>query len=238
MQWKTNSPSELVSIGSFAFQSTQFNCQLNLPTTLKSINKSAFAKSNFHGDLIIPDKLEIIGNKAFMNCSKFANNLEIPSSLITLGEASFQGCTGFNGSLTIGPLISSLPEDAFEATNFKSVHYVGTKNIENCYSVGGINPEIVFVTSNYEGESFCGKKVDKNKSPDPTMVDTAPESITSAEPDKNPIPEEKGQHKKLKTGAIIGIAVAVGVSVIAVVVLVIVFIHKKLAVFPLKKKMG
>lgn len=197
---------------------------LIIPSKFKIIESESFASCSGFTGLTLPESLIEIGNKAFINCTKFVGNLEIPSSVKALGQAAFQGCIGFDGSLTIGQQVSSLPENVFEATNFKSVYFTGTNNIENCNNLGGINPEIVHVPSNYEGESFCGKPIDKNTTV-PTIMITTPEQTISSELEPNPV--EQNKSKPMKKGAIITIGVVSDVVVIAVVVIVVLIINKK-----------
>ena len=200
---------------------------LTIPSKIRIIESESFASCSLFTGLILPESLIEIGNKAFINCTKFVGNLEIPSSVKVLGQAAFQGCTGFDGNLTIGQQVSSLPENVFEATNFKSVYFAGTNNIENCSNFGGINPAIVHVPINYEDESFCGKPIDKNGNPVPTIIITTPEQTFSSEIEPNPA--EQNKSKTMKKGVIIAIAVVSSVIFIVIVVVVITHQQKKIS---------
>ena len=153
--------------------------------------------------------------------------MTLPSELKTVGPAAFQGCNALHGCLTIGGKVTAIPEDSFVDTGFDSVRFLGTQNIADCHSIGGLKVDVVHVPIDYKDDSFCDLAVDKDDHPVTTPETTSDSESPSFHPDDGDDDDGKDK-KKLSTIAIISIVTSVVVLVVgSIIIVVVVMIDKK-----------
>ena len=96
-------PSKLETIGNDAFYHCRGLTSVVLPSKLESIGNDAFYDCDGLTSVVFPGRLESIGNWAFYSCNGLTS-IELPSSLKSVGDYAFYTCW----SLTVGPLPASL----------------------------------------------------------------------------------------------------------------------------------
>lgn len=132
-------PDDVVTIGEFAFYSTNigsvsfgnklekigdeafFYCnslssELLLPNSLKTIGRQAFRECNLQGKLILPNSLESIGDGAFQSAGHFSGDLIIPEKVTKLGIGTFSGAV-FTGYLVLNNVVE-LGNGCFQNSSF------------------------------------------------------------------------------------------------------------------------
>ncbi len=87
----TSNPSQLESIGTYAFGSTGLT-KVTLPPNLKTLGTQAFASCASLASATLNDGLESILNSAFSYCTSLTE-ITIPESVTSLGDSAFSGCS-------------------------------------------------------------------------------------------------------------------------------------------------
>jgi hypothetical protein len=79
------------SIGSYAFyQRTGYLSSLDIPSSVVTIGNYAFGSTNFTSPLVLPDSVTSIGIYAFGNCFGIPNTvLELPDNAVTVSSSAF-----------------------------------------------------------------------------------------------------------------------------------------------------
>lgn len=106
-------PESLEEIGASSFSGCSLlSGNLVLPSNLTSIGRWAFYNCSFSGRLILPDKLQFLDDGAFNSCGGFSGELTIPLSIDKIGDYTFYECGGLS-RLTLHDGIKSIGEYAF-----------------------------------------------------------------------------------------------------------------------------
>ena len=82
-------PNTVTSIGSYAFQGSQFT-NITIPSSVTSIGEHAFSSSGLTS-ITIPSSVTLIGDYAFSTCLRLTS-ITIPSSVTSIGDYAFYGC--------------------------------------------------------------------------------------------------------------------------------------------------
>jgi hypothetical protein len=155
-------PSDVVTIGDFAFSVSMCLKRINVPNGVEKIGDYAFSSRSTIEAISLPDSITYIGNYAFLggqiqdiNLSNkltyigdyafesciLMKNIVIPDSVTYLGAGVFKECQSLK-SVTIGSGVTKIYDDTFyrnhDLTTIvlpKSV----TKIYENFYECDGIN---------------------------------------------------------------------------------------------------
>ncbi len=85
---KITFPTSLSSIGTKAFQNSDFGDGFELNSNIKSIGSNAFQSSNITGELVIPSKVTTLADSSFYG-NKISGTLKIPASVKTIGGHAF-----------------------------------------------------------------------------------------------------------------------------------------------------
>ena len=85
-------PSEIETIGAYAFSSCSSFEEIIIPSTVKTIGSNAFSKCTNTENITINNGVETIGDYVFSKCSKI-NEIKIPKSVKKIGGYSFENCT-------------------------------------------------------------------------------------------------------------------------------------------------
>lgn len=127
-------PSNVTSIGSFAFEKYANPINVTIPDSVTSIGHSAFYQCpgltsvtipdsvtkidqlTFHGctnlaSVTIPKSVTVIGYQAFFECTSL-KSVVIPGSVTTLEANAFRGCTSL-ADVTIGKGVTTIGQAAF-----------------------------------------------------------------------------------------------------------------------------
>lgn len=126
----------VTSIGSHAFHDCEMT-SITIPNSVVSIGEWAFASSNNLTELKLPNSITNIGNHAFYSMRSL-NKINIPTSMTSLdGLSLFQFCSKLT-SIEIPSNISKIDNGAFlgsSITNIKipnSVKYIGDQAFAEC----------------------------------------------------------------------------------------------------------
>ena len=117
-------PSDVTSIGDYAFYGCSHIEKIIIPNSVVSIGKSAFVHCSSVNNIILSEDLLSIGYGAFMRCDSLTD-LTIPNSVVQIGGCAFFSCDKL-ARVNIGKNISSIESEAFEdCPNLKDVYYEG-----------------------------------------------------------------------------------------------------------------
>ena len=154
--------------------------------------------TNYEGDTFCGMSVNKIGKPGIDtgNCGdkvKYTfdgETLTIPGSVQSIGNRAFSDCSSLTSITYNGTSEPEISDSAFEGCNIESVN----------------------VPNNYEGETFCGKPVNKTINPDKPV-----------DPENPGKPSKPG---KSKAGVIAGSVVAAVVVVAAIVVTIVMYVKK------------
>lgn len=107
--------------------------------------------------------------------------------LLTLELDAFSNCLGFTGALSMGDKIESFPERLFENIPISSINFYGQKRFSssNCRIFNRINIANVNVLPEYESDTFCNIRVDKNLILPTSNPTSNPTSIPTERPSEH-----------------------------------------------------
>lgn len=116
-------PSDVTTIGSYAFYDCSSLTSVTIPNSVTSIGGSAFSNtnilrvnSNTNGVVNIPSGVTTIsGGSSFSSCRRITS-VTIPDSVTTIGSYTFYTCTSLR-NVTIGSGVTSIGSAAFAYTN-------------------------------------------------------------------------------------------------------------------------
>ena len=101
----------VVSIGSYAFESCKALSSITIPNSVTSIGSGSFSGCSNLSSVTFSEKIISIGYSAFENCSSLTS-IEIPNNVIFIESSLFSGCTNLS-SVTIPESITSIGSSAF-----------------------------------------------------------------------------------------------------------------------------
>ncbi|MBO7740885.1 MAG: leucine-rich repeat domain-containing protein, partial [Clostridia bacterium] len=127
-------PEGLLEIGSRAFNSCDRLEEIYLPTTLESIGTAAFAYSPKLGSVVLHEGLTTLGEDAFAGCEGLVS-VSLPEGLTEIGGGAFAGCVLLE-SITIPASVTTLGDWMFQscsslvslAVEDGNEHYAGVGN--------------------------------------------------------------------------------------------------------------
>ena len=112
-------PSDITTIGAFAFRYIPLYWKLDIPDNITEIQSHAFSECNTIECLTLPDSLTLLGDYAFADC----NNLTsvVINSVDKFGEGAFYACRKLHNVSFLSP-IDSLGDLAFyNCLNLESI---------------------------------------------------------------------------------------------------------------------
>lgn len=107
----TKLPSEITSIGSYAFVGCTEMDSITIPGSVTSIGSYAFLNCSSLTSIKIPSGVSEIAEGTFKDCSRLTS-IEIPSNIQSIGDEAFAYCYGLT-SLSIPYGVESIGENAF-----------------------------------------------------------------------------------------------------------------------------
>lgn len=113
-------PSDLTSIGDYAFYYYSKLVSISLPDGLTSIGSAAFNNCSQLVSISLPNGLTKIGSNAFYFCSKLALT-SLPAGLTSIGGSAFYNCS------------------ALQEITFNSKPSINSTAFKNCYQLHTIN---------------------------------------------------------------------------------------------------
>jgi hypothetical protein len=114
-------PSDLTSIGTYAFYGCTGLALTSLPSGVTSIGTYAFYYCTGLALTSLPSGVTSIGNYAFSGCGRLALT-SLPSGVTSIGNNAFQSCTGLK-SLTFEGKPNSIKSSAFSScTNLLTIN--------------------------------------------------------------------------------------------------------------------
>lgn len=122
---KLELPSTITSIGSHAFEGTQFNGDLIIPENVKTLGSSAFSGCKIKS-LVLPPNLTKIGSSCFYNCNRITS-IELGDKITNIGSQAFYGCRNIK-SLELPKRLKVIGDEAFCKTGIKEI--ILSSNIE------------------------------------------------------------------------------------------------------------
>ncbi|MEI7504613.1 MAG: leucine-rich repeat protein, partial [Paludibacter sp.] len=118
------------------------------PISIVSIGDFAFFTSNISGNLLLPSSVTSIGIAAFYECNKITGNLTLSNNINNIGNQAFYGCYYFMGSLTIPASVTNIGVAAFNMCRF--TEFVVHSDNKRYLSLNG-----VLFTANKETMVMC-----------------------------------------------------------------------------------
>ena len=118
-------PSELTTIGDFAFSNCTFLASITIPDGVTTIGDYAFHNCSSLTSINIPDGVTSFGNYAFYNCSSLTS-INIPDGVTSISSYTFYGCSSLT-SITIPDAVTSIGDYAFhKCTSLTTVTSLAT----------------------------------------------------------------------------------------------------------------
>lgn len=115
-----NIPSNIKSIGDYAFAGCTDLKNIKIPDSVTSIGWAAFWVCSGLTNITIPDGVTSIGGSAFLKCSSL-KNITLPSSITNIDNETFAECSGLT-SIIIPDSVTSIGDYAFfKCSNLKSI---------------------------------------------------------------------------------------------------------------------
>jgi hypothetical protein len=118
-------PSEMTSIGDYAFAGCTDLQGIYIPEGVTSIGDYAFAGCTALYNIHIPEGVTSIGDYTFAGCTAL-RDIYLPASFLSIGDNAFAGCTSiqdFYLNISIPEGVTSIGENAFAGYNF--IYYFG-----------------------------------------------------------------------------------------------------------------
>jgi hypothetical protein len=128
-------PDSVTNIGSFTFFDCSSLTSINIPNSVTSIDNFAFYNCNSLTGITIPDSMTSIGDSAFSGCSSLTR-ITIPDSVTSIGNGAFFDCSSLT-CITIPNSVTSIGEYAFHGCNSLTYITVNRSN-EHYTSMDGI----------------------------------------------------------------------------------------------------
>ena len=127
------------------------------------IGADAFSGNSFVTSVTIPSTVTSINGRAFQNCSEI-KSVTIKGSGVTIGESAFCNCDSLT-TVTMEGNINLIGNKAFAecGSRLRKVNYYGLEEPsfpKNATVFSGSNSVKIYVTSGYEGTTFCEKTVE------------------------------------------------------------------------------
>ncbi len=104
-------PDSVTSIGEYAFYNCKSLTSITIPDSVTSIGHDAFEYCTSLTSITIPDSVTSIGSDAFYDCTSLTS-ITIPDSVTSIGYEAFRGCTSLT-SITIPDSVTSIEDYAF-----------------------------------------------------------------------------------------------------------------------------
>ena len=159
-------PTELVSIGTSAFEGCGFNTTIHIPKNVQTIGDKAFHNCSNMSGVTFSNTLAVlttIGNHAFSNTK--INSVNIPHTVTTIGASAFANCSQL-ATATIGKNVISIGDSAFfTCANLTRVtardnqplalQKVGRIAFKNCRKLTKVDLGNVLTTIEYDAFHSC-----------------------------------------------------------------------------------
>jgi len=152
-------PSDITSIGSYAFSNCTGLSSITIPNNVTSIGSSAFSGCSGLTSVTIGNSVTSIGSSAFSGCSGLTS-VTIGNSVTSIGSYAFSNCTGLS-SVTIPNSVTSIGSYAFRncsgltsVTIGNSVTSIGSEAFYNC--IGLTSVTIPSSVTSIGSEAFNG----------------------------------------------------------------------------------
>ncbi len=105
-------PEDVVTIGSYAFNTCKGLESIQIPESVTSIENYAFAYCSNLTSINIPESVTKIGSSAFSGCRSLTE-ITIPASVTSLANSAFSGCSGLT-SVNFLARVNSISSEAFK----------------------------------------------------------------------------------------------------------------------------
>lgn len=168
---RTTIPSEITSIGKYAFYGMNGMASMIIPENIESIKDYAFYKCSGLKELKISDHVSFIGAGAFEKCSGLTS-FQIPAGIDTLYSSLFYGCTALK-SVIIPQGVIQIRSSVFQNCTAletiiipKSVTTIGDGSFRGCSSLRYVNiqnPESCICSGVFEDHADFVDAKDYNK---------------------------------------------------------------------------
>ena len=136
-------PNSVTSIGSYAFYWCSGLTSVSIPNSVTTIGEDVFSYCTGLTSIIIPNSVKSIGSSAFFNCTGLVS-VTIPNSVKTIESSTFRSCTGLV-SATIPNSVKSIGDHAFSGctgltsiTIPSSVTSIGEDAFYSCTSLAKV----------------------------------------------------------------------------------------------------
>ena len=174
---RTTIPSEITSIGKYAFYGMNGMASMILPENIESIKDYAFYKCSGLKELTLSDNVSFIGEGAFEKCSGLTY-FNISAGIDTLNSYLFYGCTALK-NVVIPQGVVQIRGSVFEKCTAletviipKSVTTIGEGSFLGCSSLRYVNiqnPEAGIGLGVFEGHGDAVEAKDYNKEKKPAI---------------------------------------------------------------------
>jgi len=135
-------PSEVTTIGRFAFSSCEHLTRVIIPESVKLIPRNVFYHCHYLTSVNIPKQVTAIGQSAFSHCYRLAS-IEIPDTVTSIGDDAFSSCRALT-EVTIPADVNFIGAYAFYGNAITSINipasvsYIGFNAFYRCDSLVSI----------------------------------------------------------------------------------------------------
>ena len=143
-------PNSVTSIGTYAFDWCTSLTSVTIPNSVTSIGTYAFYNCSSLTSVTIPNSMTSIENSAFRSCSSLTS-VTIPNSVTSIGTWAFCDCSSLT-SIVIPDGVTSIGVFAFENSGI----YNEKSNWEN--NALYINDCLILIDWNYTASTYCIKE--------------------------------------------------------------------------------
>jgi hypothetical protein len=174
---RTTIPSEITSIGKYAFYGMNGMASMIIPENIESIKYYAFYKCSGLKELTLSDNVSFIGEGAFERCSGLTS-FNIPAGIDTLYSSLFYGCTALK-NVVIPQGVVQIRDAVFQKCTAletiiipKSVTTIGDGSFLDCSSLRYVNiqnPEAGIGSVVFEDHANVVDAKDYNKEKKPAI---------------------------------------------------------------------
>ena len=141
-------PNSVESIGSYAFSSCENLTNVTIPDGAISIGEGAFYYCTSLTNIYIPNSIKSIGEMAFYFCESLTN-ITIPDGVTNIGDYAFDFCKSLT-SITIPDSVTGIGELAFYGCDSLSdVYYGGSETDWKNIEIGERNECLLNATIHY-----------------------------------------------------------------------------------------
>jgi len=190
---KTIIPSNITSIGNWAFCGFSDMASVDIPSSVMSIGDWAFCGCNGLTSVVIPSSVTSIGGYAFGGCNGLTSVI-IPSSVTSIGASAFSDCYGLTSITSFITDVFETETDAFKGCENATLYvpkglvsiYQSTKDWNLIKKIEEIIPVVAMTMScNNKGKVLINNQVEFTNDVDVVNVKDGVNNTFIFQPEEN-----------------------------------------------------